>query len=335
MGYSKPSIVSKHYPAFLDALPSQEGKIVAITGTTSGTGFAAARAAAQLGARVLLLNRTSPRASASLAALREAVPDAELHAVVCDLQSFASVREASQRIHELCPDGLDVLCNNAGVMALEDIATNDGFDVQMQTNHLSHFLLTKLLWPLLEQAEDGRVVNHSSVARLSVRRLEARYLGKNGGNLGGNSSSMLFGGARWVRYGQTKIANAAFTAALHERIQRSGSSVKALVAHPGLANTELQVTTIKHGGMGSLFTGLMMRTSQSSEDGALGILSGMFLPEAQSGQFWGPGSGMMAMKGPAVSFSLEPRYDNPETRDMLWSMSCDAIGETFELGAPH
>lgn len=334
MSYSKPTIVSKHYASFAQRLPRQEGRTVAITGTTSGTGFVAARTAAELGARVLLLNRESTRASSSLDALRSAVPQGDFEPVVCDLQSFASVRTAAQRVHALCPSGLDVLCNNAGVMALEDVATADGFDVQMQTNHLSHFLLTKLLWPLLEQSTDARVVNHSSIARLSVKTLEARYLGKNGGSLGGNGSSMLFGGARWVRYGQTKLANAAFTAALHARAQQAGSSVKALVAHPGLANTELQVTSIREGGMGALFTGLMMRTSQSSEDGALGILSGMFLPEAESGQFWGPGASMMAMKGPATSFPLERRYDNEATRELLWAESCKAIGEDFELSAP-
>lgn len=72
---------------------------------------------------------------------------AELHAVDCDLQAFASVEAAAARVAGLCPEGVDVLCNNAGVMALPDQATGDGFDVQMQTNHLSHFLLTRELWP--------------------------------------------------------------------------------------------------------------------------------------------------------------------------------------------
>ena len=141
---------SVHYPAFKARLPSMEGKTAVITGTTSGTGRVAARTLAELGAKLLPLNRSSSRSTESLAELREAFPDAELHAVECDLQSFASVRAAGERVHELCPEGVHVLCNNAGVMALPDEATEDGFDVQMQTNHLSHFLLTRALAPLLE-----------------------------------------------------------------------------------------------------------------------------------------------------------------------------------------
>ena len=148
----------------------------------------------------------------------------------------------------------------------------------MQTNHLSHFLLTKELLPLLNKAAaakgEARIVNHSSGARkFPSTPLQAKYLGKNGGNLGGNGNSMLFGGARWQRYHQactplertppspqagkvpllscrspadsavrqTKLANVVFTLGLHDRLQAAGSRVKALCAAPGLAATNLQV----------------------------------------------------------------------------------------------
>ncbi len=105
-------------------------------------------------------------------------------------------------------------------MALADSATSDGFDIQMQTNHLSHFLLTRELMPLFERAAEAtgeaRVVNHSSTARLNPsKELQGRFLEKNGGNLGGDGSklqNMMFMGPRWLRYNQTKLANAAFTA---------------------------------------------------------------------------------------------------------------------------
>jgi len=101
--------------------------------------------------------------------------------VECDLRSFASVEAAAKRVAELCPEGVHVLANNAGVMALPDEATGDGFDVQMQTNHLSHFLLTRELMPLLERAAEAdgeaRVVNHSSGARMFPQRtLLPRFL---------------------------------------------------------------------------------------------------------------------------------------------------------------
>lgn len=331
-----PSPASKHFPEFKASLPSMAGKTVVVTGTTSGTGQVAARTVAELGAKLLVLNRPSSRSEASMAALTKAFPSAQIHAVDCDLQSFASVENAAKTVAELCPEGVHVLCNNAGVMALEDKATGDGYDVQMQTNHLSHFLLTRELWPLLDKAAESsgeaRVVNHSSSARMAPsKKLKAEYLDKNGGNLGGNSSGLMFNGARWVRYNQTKLANAAFTAALHHRIEKSSSKVKALVAHPGLARTELQETSVKKGGMGRLFTNIFMRMSQSAEDGTMGILSCMCLAEATSGQFYGPGPGMTAVKGPAIAFALESYYDNDATRDLLWERSTAAIGREFTL----
>ncbi|MFK7992081.1 MAG: SDR family NAD(P)-dependent oxidoreductase [Sandaracinaceae bacterium] len=330
---------SVHFPTFKASLPSMEGKTVAITGTTSGTGQAAAHTVAELGATVLLLNRASSRSDASYALLQKAFPDALLHQVECDLQSFASVAAAAEAVQGLCPDGLDVLCNNAGVMALADQATKDGYDVQMQTNHLSHFLLTRELMPLLEKAAeargDARIVNHSSVARMSPKKtLLARYLEKNGGQLGGDGNAVLnamFQGPRWLRYNQSKLANCAFTAALHHRLSAKGSKVKALVAHPGFANTNLQTNSVKEGGMGSMLTSALMRIAQSTEDGAMGILSGMCLPDARSGRFYGPGKGNTAFKGRAVAFDLEPFYDNAETRDLLWDKSVEAIGKDFAL----
>lgn len=335
MSYNKPIIQSKFFPEFKAALLSQEGKVVVITGTTSGTGRVAAHTMADLGATVIMLNRPSARSEKALKDITGLYPDALIHAVDCDLQSFDSVRSACKVVAELCSDGIDVLCNNAGIMAFEDLATQDGFDVQMQTNHLSHFLLTAELMPLLSKASkakgEARIVNHSSIARLSAKKLDPKYLERNGGNLGGNGSGMFAKEGRWVRYSQTKLANAAFTAALHNKLSAMQSSVKALVAHPGLANTDLQVTSIKKGGMGAFGTKLMMKMAQSQEDGTLGILSCMCLPEANSGEFYGPGKGLFAGKGQARPFPLEKQYDNDETRELLWKKSCEAVGKDFSI----
>ena len=320
------------FPSFRTRLPSMEGRTVVITGTTSGTGAVAADTVAGLGAKVLVLNRASERATSSFAELTGTHPDADLHAVECDLQSFASVTAAAERVGELCPEGVDVLCNNAGVMALPDQATGDGYDVQMQTNHLSHFQLTRDLWSLLaaasEERGEARVVNHSSIARMfPSRTLKDRYLERRGGQLGGDGNAlqnMALMGPRWERYNQTKLANAAFTAALHQRAGDGG--VKALVAHPGFAQTHLQSTTAEAGGMGSIGKRATAMISQSAADGAMGILSAMCLPEARSGQFWGPGSGMLAITGRAEPFDLEGFYDNDATRTLLWTKSEDAVG---------
>jgi len=336
---------SIYFEELLKTLPSLADKTIAITGTTSGTGLVAARTCAALGATVIMLNRPSERAKNVLESLNQENLSGLIHHVDCDLQDFESVRNSIPEVQKLCENGLDVLCNNAGVMALEDKATVDGFDVQMQTNHLSHFLLTKLLFPLIEQAElekgEARIVNHSSMARLMVKSLEAKYLQKNGGNLGGNGSLMLvFPGGRWRRYGQTKLANAAFTACLHKKLQAKGSKIKALVAHPGVAQTDLQDTTVKDlGGQNNrliqrfvdLVFKLYLKMGQSGEDGSLGILRCIASEDVESGEFVGPGMTMAAMKGPALSYPLEPNYDNPETRELLWSQSCAAANIEFSV----
>jgi len=259
--------------------------------------------------------------------------------VECDLQSFASVRQAAAKVHELAPEGVHVLANNAGVMAMPDQATADGFDVQMQTNHLSHFLLTHELMPLLEKAAEAsgeaRIVNHSSGARMVPHKeLFPQYLEKKGGQLGGDGNAVvnaIMRGPRWVRYNQSKLANCAFTAALHQRLAAKGSKVKALVAHPGLANTSLQQTSVKEGGMGKMLTGVLMRLSQSTEDGAMGLISGMCHADARSGQFWGPGMSVTAMKGKVGPADLEAFYDNPQTRELLWTKSNEAVGIDFVI----
>jgi Dehydrogenases with different specificities (related to short-chain alcohol dehydrogenases) len=250
-----PDVQTKWFPEFEKTLPSLEGKTICVTGCTSGTGYIVARTAIRKGAsRILLLNRPSDRATKAEDSLKaESSSPKTIETIPCDLQDFDSVRSAIESIKTKC-DSIDVLCNNAGVMALEDIATKDGYDVQMQTNHLSHFLLTKELFPLLTKAAevhgDARVCNHSSEARKYKKTLDAQYFGRNGGNLGGNGNNFLFGRARWVRYSQTKLANSVFSTCLADRFQKY-PGLKSVCAHPGLASTNLSITTEKDGGLSS------------------------------------------------------------------------------------
>ena len=331
--YNKPNLDTKYFDDLFNSLPSMESKTVAITGTTSGLGFYAAESVAKLGARVLLLNRPSERVETSFTLLKNNCANGNFHKVDCDLQSFDSVKSAFSKLSEICPDGLDVLCNNAGVMALRDKATIDGFDIQMQTNHLSHFLLTKLCMSLLDKAShlrnEARIVNHSSVARFQAKKLKEKFLEKKGGNLGGDGGSMIFGTGRWERYAQTKFANAAFTACLHEKLQNKNSKIKAMVAHPGLAESDLQSTTVEDGGMGSFFTKYLMKFGQSERDGTLGLLRCIADPRINSGSIVGPG--LKGARGKAKSFPLESSYDNPEVKSILWTKSCEAIGENFDI----
>ncbi len=303
------------------------GKLVAITGTTSGTGFVCAREVARKGAKVILLNRASARAEKSLEQLQEAVPEASFDAIECDLQNFASVKAAIETIKSKY-EVLDVLVNNAGVMALRDTATVDGYGIQMQTNVISHFLITKELFPLLQKSKQARIVNHSSMARLGPP-LEAKYFEAKGGQLGGDGTdeqNAAFQGPRWMRYHQTKLANCAFTYGLKQKLEAAGiDNVMPLLAHPGLALTQLQVTTTEHGGMDKESN--LMERAQSAEDGATGIIRCCLDPEAKSGDFYGPTAGW---KGYPELLSPEDYLYSDSTIQINWEGCEKAVG-AFEI----
>lgn len=344
LGRDKPATV--WYDDFEKQLPRMDGKMVAITGTTSGTGFVAALACAKKGAAVALLNRASERANDAERRLRLECPEAKLHVVACDLQSFASVRKAAAQLRGICGAcGLDVLCCNAGVMAFPDQATGDGFDVQMQTNHLSHFLLVKEMMPALRDAAksrgQARIVNHSSGARFG-EPLEARYFQKNGGDLGGDAVAACF-----QRYHQTKLANIVFTFALADRLAARGETgILALCCTPGIAATAL-VNNLEDSGtslgpMKCIFACLGPCIVQSEQDGTMPLLHCMAMPEVESGEVATPSQGM-PLRQPKESYGpvkVERRPQEHEKsrvtedaalQELLWTESERAVGEPFEL----
>lgn len=325
-----PVLESRWFPEFRSKLPSMTGKVVAVTGCTTGTGNVCAQACAELGAKVIMLNRASERADAALESIRAAVPGADVSQVPCDLMSFASVREAVAALNtQLADQGLDVLCNNAGIMATADKATEDGCDTQMQTNHLSHFLLTAGVWPLLEQAAakrgEARVVNHSSGARNGGGlSLEAEHLGRNGGNLGGDDVPTPFAGPRWKRYQQSKLANVVFTYALNDKVKAADSKIKSLVCVPGGAVTSLAATTIADGGMAGDFATNILSRCQTGEDGTMPLLTCCCIDGVNSQDFYGPEEGMV---GPAKL--QQPDDIDEESKELLWRESVTVTGAQY------
>mmetsp|Transcript_5324 Transcript_5324/g.14779 ORF Transcript_5324/g.14779 Transcript_5324/m.14779 type:complete len:379 (-) Transcript_5324:12-1148(-) len=345
------------------ALPSLAGKCFAVTGTTSGTGYYACVAAIRKGAAaVLLLNRPSARATAAEARLKDVARSAgaatAVTAVQCDLQSLDSVCKAAARVLEAATGfgGLDGLVNNAGVMGVPDTRTPDGFDVQMQTNHLSHFLLTALLWPALELAAttrgEARVVQHSSGARGGfqaddkVGHLRAEFFAPAApGALGGNGLAACFN-----RYHQTKLANSVFAMALHERLHAAGSRVKSICAEPGVSQTELASSLAKGHAeigvdLGAFGTSTQARFPgvQSAADGACSLMEAAFGKDVGSGDFFMPGDlvkktvvglpvkCMTAGRPTPSNKRIEKAFENekltmePASRALLWSCSVRAI----------
>lgn len=327
-------VATRFFPKFKETLPNDvSGKVFVITGTTSGTGFVAARTAAELGGEAVLLNRKSQRVTDSLAKLQQAVPDGKFVSIECDLQDFSSVKKAIQEIKSNYPK-LYCLANNAGIMATPDEATVDGYDTQMQTNHLSHFLLTAELYPLLEkeaqETGDARIVNHSSIGRNHTPNegLELEYFEKKGGNLGGDSLTMM-GGACFHRYFQTKLANSVFTYGLHDKLQAKSSKVRSVAAHPGGSDTNLGT----HMNLGwhwniliKIMTPIMMQTP---EDGAAGLIKGMMDPSAESGVLYGPAKN--GTRGWPEPNPPKPYETDLEAIEMLWTTSEEATGVKFDI----
>ena len=199
------------------------------------------------------------------------------------MQDLAVVRQAGEEVNAIAKKngGLDVLVCNSGIMAVKDTRTNDGFDVQMQTNQLSHFLLTSIVWPSIKQAADkrgeARVVTHSSSARDSPRgNLRKDFFEKSEpGTLGGDWTLTLviemlgLCGGPWQRYHQTKLANSCFSMELHNRLQEKGiTNIKSMTADPGLATSNLQVTSTKEGLMPGWTAKLLAKGGHSAADGA-------------------------------------------------------------------
>lgn len=325
-GYEVPKKPDRHFDKYFSTIPTLTGQVAAITGCTSGTGYIAAEAFLKKGGTVIMLNRSSERSKKAYEELKK-ISD-NVSQIDCDVSSFDSVRIAAAKVTQAFPYGIHVLANNAGVMAVKETKV-DGYDIQMITNHLGHFLLTKELYPLLikgaENVGEARIVNHSSESRKG-KPLEAKYFLADGQPLGGDSV-----GARFERYHQTKLANAVFTYALHDRLSSiPGSKVKALLCHPGLSTTNLQATTSADG-VNGVFMQLLMTQAQSANDGTIPLLTCMTNPGLSSGDFYGPTEGFGWMRGLPKKLVPESYLHDDASKKLLWELSEQAIGSKFTI----
>jgi NAD(P)-dependent dehydrogenase (short-subunit alcohol dehydrogenase family) len=199
-------------------LPSFAGRTVIVTGANAGLGEVTGRELARVGARVILAVRNTEKGEAAAARMTgSATGPVEVREL--DLQDLASVRRFADGV-----DTVDVLVNNAGIMATKHLVTVDGFEGQIGTNHLGHFALTNLLLPKL----GGRVVTVSSLLH------NIGYISL--GDLNWQSRPY----SAWLAYGQSKLANLLFTGELQRRLDAAGSALRALAAHPGWSHTNLQ-----------------------------------------------------------------------------------------------
>ena len=294
-----------------ERIPDQTGRIAVVTGANSGLGLVIARELARKGAHVVMACRSLDKGHTAVDAIRSEVPDAQLQLDELDLASLASVRSFAERFTET-HDGLDLLVNNAGVMAAPRRHTADGFELHLGTNHLGHFALTNLLLPLMEGREDARVVTLSSNAHKTVRGIAFDNL---------NGDRHYF---RWNAYGQSKLANLLFALELDRRLRAQGSTVKSLAAHPGYAATNLQSAAAP------LADRLVMKVAnatvaQSDEMGALPVLYAATEPGLEGGTYVGP-DGIAEQRGHPKVVRPNRAARNEETARRLWDVSADLTG---------
>jgi NAD(P)-dependent dehydrogenase (short-subunit alcohol dehydrogenase family) len=297
-------------------IPDQSGRTAIVTGANSGLGLVAARELARAGASVVMACRNLEKGEAALGAIRTEVPAADLRLEALDLSSLDAVRAFAARFRD-AGAGLDLLLNNAGVMATPRCRTADGFELQLGTNHLGHFALTGLLIGSMEGRTGARVVTLSSNAHKFGRIAFD--------NLGGERRYF-----RWRAYGQSKLANLLFALELDRRLRAAGSSIRSLAAHPGYAATNLQ-----HAGPPGIDSAIMRLTNalvaQSEEMGALPELYAATAPGVEGGSYIGP-DGVAEQRGlPKVVSPSGAARDEAVAR-RLWAISEQLTGVRFELG---
>jgi NAD(P)-dependent dehydrogenase (short-subunit alcohol dehydrogenase family) len=285
-----------------DEIPDQSGKTVLITGANSGLGYESTLALAAKGAHVIMACRNQQKAEAAKQKILEQVADAALDVLPLDLASQASIRSAAETILEKHQQ-LDLLLNNAGVMALPHrTLTPEGFEMQFGTNHLGHFALTGRLMPLLLATPASRIVTTSSLALLGGWIDFA--------NLNGEKYYQ-----RWIAYCQSKLANLLFGLELAKRLE--GKGPLSLIAHPGYTHTELQNTM--QGPLDKVFLTLTDRFwKHTPRQGAAPQLYAGTMPGVRSGQFWGPAQ--WGLGYPAIGW-IPPTTQNRALASRLWHVS--------------
>lgn len=289
-------------------IPDLRGRLALVTGANTGIGYHTAEGLAAHGATVLLACRSKERGEAACHQIQKQHPEAKVHFVPLDLAKLSSIKESVEALKSTHTK-LHILVNNAGVMLPPKSFTEQGFELQFGVNYLGHFALTALLFPLLQEAPDARVVHVCSlIQRQGVLDFD---------NLRCERSYDPVKG-----YQRSKLANLVFGLELHRRLQAHKLPVASISVHPGTVATNIT----RHRGWMSFF---MPWIGMDGNTGANCVLFGATSAQAESGQYYGP-KGWLEMFGrtPAPA-TIGKRALDPNTAQTLWTLSEEACGFSF------
>lgn len=303
-------------------IPDLSGKTAAITGVTGGLGVNTAIELGRRGASLLVTARDDAKAATALDRIAKDAPGTPVEVVELDLADLTQTRSAAAKLVDTVQH-LDILINNAGVMATPKRLTVDGFELQMGTNHLGHFAWTATLWPLLK-ASNTRVVTVASFAHSWVRGIDLRSLTTPG-------SPRRY--RRWQSYGESKLANLLFALELDRRVKAAGLGVVSTAAHPGYAATNLTAAGPQVGGKSLRSMGMHQITKIVAQPAAMGawpLLMAASDAALVGGEYVGP-SQLRQMRGAPKLVGMTQTARDAQLADIMWTASESAIGTQFTV----
>jgi|TARA_B110000977_G_scaffold117417_1_gene151620 NAD(P)-dependent dehydrogenase (short-subunit alcohol dehydrogenase family) len=291
-------------------IPDQTRKVFIVTGASSGLGKETVIELARKNATVVIAARDLNASESVKSEILNINKDANVDVQELDLASLNSIQKFSKVVNKKYKK-IDVLINNAGVMACPHSKTEDGFEIQIGTNHLGHFALTGLLLSTLKNTKNSRIVNISSIAHKS-------------GNIDFNDLNWEKRKYKtWGAYGDSKLANLYFTYELSRKLGQNNGNPKVLAAHPGYSDTSLQ----RYSGF---FKVLNKIIAQKSSIGALAGIRAAIDPIAQSDDYYGSPS-LGEMRGHPVLLKSNELSYNKENAEKLWKLSEELTGVKFNI----
>jgi Dehydrogenases with different specificities (related to short-chain alcohol dehydrogenases) len=295
-----------------------ENEKIIVTGANSGLGFSASKYLAENGAQVIMACRSPEKGEKARNKIEDKLESPSLEVMELDLSDLGSVEAFGENFRQKY-SRLDVLCNNAGLMALPRRETEDGFEMQLGVNHLGHFALTSHLIDMIIESK-GRVVNQSSMAHEDGEIDFDDLMGEKDYS-------------KWGAYGQSKLANLLFTYELDRRLKEKDIDVQSVACHPGVSDTNLFKIgpKMEHSKI-KLYLGKIFSTvlGQSPDKGCLPMLYAATSGNIQGGEYIGP-DGFKTMRGyPEKQESTEASKDEEKAK-RIWKRSEELTGVKFSI----